>query len=128
MLRVETRRVSLPLRKLPKKRNLLIMNHEDIRQLAALARLELTDEEVAQQGKDMDAILGYIEQLRSVDVADLAPTSQVTGLMNVLRDDEPTVRTEAEALAHRAELLATAPDQHDGYVRVPGVFAGGSDE
>lgn len=104
------------------------MKHEDIRTLANLARLELTDDEVAQQGKDMDAILGYIEQLRSVDVADLAPTSQVTGLMNVLRDDESVIRSEAEALAHRTELLATAPDQYNGYVRVPGVFAGGSDE
>jgi aspartyl-tRNA(Asn)/glutamyl-tRNA(Gln) amidotransferase subunit C len=103
------------------------MKHEDICKLAALARLELSDEEIVQQGKDMDAILGYIEQLRSVDVAGLAPTSQVTGLMNVLRADDATVRSEAETLDRRAELLATAPDQKDGYVRVPGVFTLRSD-
>lgn len=104
------------------------MNSDDIRKLAALARLELTDEEVDQQGTDMDAILGYIAQLDTVDVTDLEPTSQVTGLMNVLRKDEAIVRSEEEALARRDELLATAPDAQDGYVRVPGVFAGGSDE
>ena len=104
------------------------MQHEDIRKLAALARLELTDDEVTQQGTDMDAILGYIEQLRGVDVTDLAPTSQVTGLMNVLRADEAVIRSEDKALARRAELLTTAPDQKDGYIRVPGVFVGGGDE
>jgi aspartyl-tRNA(Asn)/glutamyl-tRNA(Gln) amidotransferase subunit C len=103
------------------------MQHEDIRKLAALARLELTDEEVSQQGTDMDAILGYIEQLRAVDVTDLAPTSQVTGLMNVLRADETVIRSEDEALTRRAELLSTAPDQKDGYIRVPGVFTLRSD-
>lgn len=104
------------------------MQYEDIRKLAALARLELTEEEVVQQGEDMDAILGYIKQLNGVDVGGLEPTSQVTGLMNVLREDEAAVRTEAEALANRDELLANAPDQKDGYIRVPGVFAGGSEE
>jgi len=110
------------------------MQHEDIRKLAALARLELTDEEVSQQGTDMDAILGYIEQLRAVDVTDLAPTSQVTGLMNVLRDDHPSpfgLRSgklpNEGAIEIRDELLATAPDQKDGYVRVPGVFTLRSD-
>ena len=104
------------------------MNSDDIRKLAALARLELTDEEVGQQGTDMDAILDYIAQLDGVDVTDVEPTSQVTGLMNVLRKDEAIVRTEEEAVARRDELLKTAPDTADGYVRVPGVFAGGSDE
>lgn len=104
------------------------MTHEEIRSLAALARLELTGAEVTQQGVDMDAILGYIAQLDAVDVADIESTSQVTGLMNVLREDEVIVRTEEEALIRRDELLATAPDTKDGYVRVLGVFAGGSDE
>ena len=104
------------------------MKHEDIRSLAALARLELTDGEVGQQATDMDAILGYIAQLEQVDVADLAPTSQVTGLMNVLREDEPVARSEEDALKRRDELLVTAPDAADGYVRVPGVFASGSEE
>lgn len=104
------------------------MSPDEIRNLAALARLELSDDEVAAQGKDMDAILGYIKQLDEVDVADVAPTSQVTGLMNVLRTDEVAERTEDETLKRRAELLAAAPDAKDGYVRVPGVFAAGSDE
>ncbi len=104
------------------------MSPDEIRNLAALARLELSDDEVAAQGKDMDAILGYIKQLDEVDVADVAPTSQVTGLINVLRADDVVERSDEEAFARRAELLAAAPDANDGYVRVPGVFAAGSDE
>ncbi len=104
------------------------MKREDIEQLAALARLSLSDDELAERGQDLDAILGYVAQLEAVDVTGLEPTSQVTGLMNVLRDDVPAEATEEQLLTRRAELLATAPDQHDGYVRVPGVFAQGGDE
>jgi len=59
-----------------------------VRKLAALSRLQLTDEEVERYQKDLSEILSYVEVLQSVDVAGLEPTSQVTGLMNVTRPDE----------------------------------------
>ena len=104
------------------------MRRDEIEQLAALARLELSDEEVTRQITDMDAIVNYIQQLNDVDVANLEPTSQVTGLMNVLRQDESSESTEEELTTRRGELLANTADVHDGFVRVPGVFAGGSEE
>lgn len=59
----------------------------DIRKLAHLARIELTDEEVADFTKELGTILQYVEQLQAVDVTGLKPTEQVTGLKNVMRDD-----------------------------------------
>lgn len=64
------------------------LTREDILKLAQLSRLGLTDTEVDEFTREMNAILGYVEQLSSVDVNGLEPTSQVTGLTNVTRPDE----------------------------------------
>jgi len=60
----------------------------DIRKLAHLSRLRLTDDEVARYQNELSEILGYVEILKDVDVTGLEPTSQVTGLTNVVRTDE----------------------------------------
>jgi aspartyl-tRNA(Asn)/glutamyl-tRNA(Gln) amidotransferase subunit C len=64
------------------------LSRDDVLKLAQLARLELTDEEVEQYVAELSDILQYVEQLSSVDVKDLKPTNQVTGLTNVTREDE----------------------------------------
>ena len=64
------------------------LTRDDVLKLARLARISLTDEEVDRFTDELSAILGYVEQLSSVDVADLKPTNQVTGLTNVMREDE----------------------------------------
>lgn len=64
------------------------LTREDVLKLARLARLQLSDEEVAAYQRELAAILAYVEQLNSVDISGLEPTSQVTGLTNIMRDDE----------------------------------------
>lgn len=61
---------------------------DDVLKLARLARIDVSDEELAHFAEEFTEILGYIEQLQAVDVAGLEPTSQVTGLVNVTRKDE----------------------------------------
>lgn len=63
------------------------LTRDDILKLASLARLDLTDDEVAEYAQELSEILRYVEQLQSADIDGLAPTSQVTGLTNVMRDD-----------------------------------------
>ncbi len=64
------------------------LSHDDVLKLARLARLNLTDEEVAEFAGELTEILHYVEQLQAVDVAGLKPTNQVSGLVNVMRKDE----------------------------------------
>lgn len=64
------------------------LTRDDILKLAQLARISLTEKEVDEFTGELTAILHYVEQLESVDVAGLDPTSQVTGLTNVMRPDE----------------------------------------
>jgi aspartyl-tRNA(Asn)/glutamyl-tRNA(Gln) amidotransferase subunit C len=63
------------------------LTREDVLKLARLARIDLTDEEVEAFTAEFSQILAYVEQLQQVDVTGLEPTSQVTGLKNVMRPD-----------------------------------------
>jgi aspartyl-tRNA(Asn)/glutamyl-tRNA(Gln) amidotransferase subunit C len=64
------------------------LTRDDVLKLARLARLKLSDDEIARYQKELAEILNYVEQLDSVDVSGLEPTSQVTGLTNVTRADD----------------------------------------
>jgi len=64
------------------------LTRDDVLKLAQLARLELSDDEVEEYSRELSEILQYVEQLGSVNVSGLEPTNQVTGLTNVMRDDE----------------------------------------
>ena len=64
------------------------LTRDDVLKLALLARISLTPAEVDEYSEELSAILQYVEMLSSVDVEGLKPTNQVTGLTNVMRDDE----------------------------------------
>lgn len=89
------------------------LSQEDILKLARLARLKLTDEEVAQFQQEIPAILGYVEQLQSVDLESFEETNQVTGLVNVTRPD--AVKSYG---ASPEELLKNAPATENHQIKV----------
>jgi aspartyl-tRNA(Asn)/glutamyl-tRNA(Gln) amidotransferase subunit C len=89
------------------------LTREDVLKLARLARLHLTDEEIAQFQKEIGDILSYVELLKDADVAGLEPTSQVTGLKNVMRADE----IKDYGITPK-ELLKNAPATQDGHIKV----------
>lgn len=89
------------------------LTRDDILKLASLARIDLTDEEVAEFSDELSAILKYVEQLESIDVAGLEPTSQVTGLVNVTRQDEVVDYGYAPL-----DLLKNTPEVEDDQIKV----------
>lgn len=89
------------------------LSRDDVLKLAQLSRLKLTDEEVDQFTEEISAILQYVEQLQSVDLNGLEPTSQVTGLTNVTRPD-----VEKPYGATSDELLRNAPATEGGHIKV----------
>jgi aspartyl-tRNA(Asn)/glutamyl-tRNA(Gln) amidotransferase subunit C len=64
------------------------LTRDDVLKLAQLARISLSDAEVEEYSEELSAILQYVEMLSGVDVEGLKPTNQVTGLTNVMRNDE----------------------------------------
>lgn len=89
------------------------LTRDDVLKLARLARLELTDEEVEQYSSELSEILQYVEQLSAVDVEGLEPTHQVSGLTNVMRQDE--VRDYGYV---PADLLKNVPAVKDDQIKV----------
>jgi aspartyl-tRNA(Asn)/glutamyl-tRNA(Gln) amidotransferase subunit C len=89
------------------------LSREDVLKLARLARLTVTDEEVEQYRTELSEILKYVEQLQNADVTGLQPTSQVTGLTNVTRDDQII-----DYGTTPDDLLRIVPDTQDRLVKV----------
>lgn len=89
------------------------LSSDDILKLAKLARLKLSEAEVKSFQTDISQILGYVEMLDDVNTEGLAPTSQVTGLTNVMRTDELI-----DYGADQQALLKNAPRREDNYIKV----------
>eukprot|EP00890_Picochlorum_soloecismus_P001704 jgi/Picsp_1/2534/NSC_00765-R1_glu-trna amidotransferase subunit c len=92
----------------------------DVRKLAEMAQLGITDAQVEEWGPQIEGIVGWFDQLQQVDVSNVAPALRGVIDDNIgnedakyLRSDEPV---EYEA---RDSLLASAPDMKDGFVLVP---------
>lgn len=90
---------------------------DDVKYVARLAKIAITEDEAAKFTKELDAILGYVQQLDAVDTTGLQPTYQVTGLTNVTRED-----TLIDYSVTRDDLLKNAPRSRDGYIEVPKVL------
>jgi aspartyl-tRNA(Asn)/glutamyl-tRNA(Gln) amidotransferase subunit C len=90
-----------------------VISEEQVRHVANLARLGLTDDEIAKMGTQLDAILDSIEKIRELDLADVPPTANPLNLSNVLRPDEPRPELSQEV------ALAPAPERVDDLFAVP---------
>lgn len=89
--------------------------HIDVSYVAKLARLELSDDEVAVFQPQLEAILGYAESLSALDVSGIDSTAHATHVFGRMRDDIPHESLTPEA------MLQNAPDQAQGQIRVPKV-------
>ena len=77
----------------------------DVRYIARLARLELSDEEVARYQAQLSNVLTFVEALRKVDVSGVEPTAHASPVFNVFRQDAEQPSFTAQ------EALANAPRQ-----------------
>lgn len=92
------------------------LSNEDVLKLARLSKLSLSEDQLERFRRELEEIVGYVEQLQSVDVSGLEPTNQVTGLTNVMRDDIITEYASPE------ELLKNAPAREGSLIKVKRVL------
>ena len=88
----------------------------DVRHVAKLSRLALTDEEVEHLARELGGILGHAQDLEALDLDDVPPTAHPLPLKNVFRADE--VRPSLD----RPEVLAQAPACEQDRFRVPRIL------
>ena len=84
----------------------------DVKKIAKLARLRLTESEVALYGGQLTKILDSMAELAKAETSGVPPTTSVLGAVNVMRDDEPKPFEDTEA------LLANAPERDGPYFKV----------
>ena len=93
-----------------------MLTKEEVLKIAKLARIALTEEEVERFQKQLSTVLEYVEELKQVNVEGLEEVSQVTGLVNVQRDDRPVAAT------NQQEILSQAPEIKDGFYKVKAIL------
>lgn len=92
------------------------ITENDVKVVASLSRLKISDEESAEVIAQLDKILTYVDNLQAVDTSKIEPTTYALPMQNIFRADEvkPSLKREL--------ALSNAPMQDDGYFKVPRVL------
>jgi aspartyl-tRNA(Asn)/glutamyl-tRNA(Gln) amidotransferase subunit C len=91
------------------------ISEQNVRHLAKLANLYLSDQEIAKMTVELGAIVKHVEQLQAVDTKGVEPIANVAGLVNVSRPDAPAAMLAAK------EILGNAPLANEVAILVPKV-------
>ena len=90
---------------------------EELEHLANLARIHLSDDDKNSLLKEFDGILGYVDQLKKVDVS-LDAEGRVGAVKNVMREDSVLTQDQNSSDAHRNSILKEAPDRVGDFIAV----------
>jgi aspartyl-tRNA(Asn)/glutamyl-tRNA(Gln) amidotransferase subunit C len=94
----------------------MAIEDKDVRKVAHLARLKLSDDEVGTYRTQLARILGHMDELSALKTDDVVPTAHVLGLNNVLRKDE------ARPSGLEEKILGAGPEREGPYMKVPKVI------
>jgi aspartyl-tRNA(Asn)/glutamyl-tRNA(Gln) amidotransferase subunit C len=101
---------------------MLRIQPQEVREIAALARLRLDPSEVERMAHELDDILGYIDTVMSLDTGDAEPMTHAVPFDCPVREDVSGEPLPVE------EALANAPRRDDGFFQVPRIIGGGPAE
>ena len=91
---------------------------EEVKKVAQLGRLGLTDPEIQRATEQLSGILEHFSEIQKIKTKGVPTSDDVTGLKNVTRED----KAQPEALCDTKELLDRAPETKDGQLKVKAVF------
>ena len=94
----------------------MAITRDEVRHVAILFRMALSDEEVAKFQQQLSQIIDYFQVLQQIDTEGVPPTSHTISLENVMRSDEPRPSYPPE------DILANAPMSERGFFRVRAVL------
>lgn len=94
----------------------MAITREEVRHVATLFRLGLSEEDIARFQEQLSQIIDYFQILQQVDTEGVEPTSHTLPLENVMREDEPQPSFPPD------EILANAPFREDDFFRVRAVL------
>lgn len=89
---------------------------QEVKHIAILARLDLSNAEIPLYAKQLSKILDYVEQLKDLNTDNIEPTSHILNLSNVFRNDE--IHHEL----NQKQVFQNAPEQEDNFFKVPQIM------
>ena len=92
------------------------LTHDQVRWVAHLARLDLSDAEMETMTRQLSAILEYVDQLQKINTDNVEPLAHPLPIQNVFRKDEPAASLPVDA------ALKNAPDRRANFYGVPAVL------
>ena len=107
------------------------MDSKTVKHIASLARIELTARDEEKISGELSAVLGYIDQLNSINTDGVEPLYQTTGLINSMREDKSRKDfLPSEALAKEGDmdenlnqrLIGQAPKKEGRFIKVKSVL------
>lgn len=94
----------------------MVLTAEEVKKIAVLCRIQLTEQELEKFRKELSVVLDYASELNKVNTDGIEPISQVTGLENVQRQDLP------EVSPLRDKIIANFPDRKDDFLKIKSIL------
>ncbi|MEA3322906.1 MAG: Asp-tRNA(Asn)/Glu-tRNA(Gln) amidotransferase subunit GatC [Patescibacteria group bacterium] len=94
------------------------LTKDEVRDIALLARIGVTDEEIDLYQKDMSSVLQYFDKLQEVDTDNVEEIGHITGVTNVYRSDVENEMSEEG----KKMIMDNVPQKKDGYIKVKSVL------
>lgn len=95
-----------------------MISKEEVKHMAKLARLGLTEPEIEKFQKELSSILDYIEKLKEVDIKNVEPTSHALKIENVFREDT-VLKSDIEKVK---KLIKAFPERENTFLKVKSIF------
>lgn len=92
------------------------LTKEDIKKISELCRIELSETEIEKYQKELSVVLEYVSELNKVDTTGVEEISQVTGLANVLRDDNSKLSDLQE------KIIKNFPESKDTFLKIKSIL------
>ncbi len=94
------------------------LTKDEVRDVALLARIGITDEEVDLYQKDLSSVFGYFDKLQEVDTKNVEEIGHITGVTNVYRDDKVQEMSDEG----KKMIMKSIPEEREGYIKVKSVL------
>ncbi len=94
------------------------LTKDEVRDVALLARIGITDEEADLYQKDLSSVFGYFDKLQEVDTKNVEEIGHITGVTNVYRDDKVQEMSDEG----KKMIMKSIPEEREGYIKVKSVL------
>jgi len=95
-----------------------MLSKDEVKKIANLARVEITDDEAAKYSTELSDILGFVEKLNEADTEDIEPIAHITGAKNVTRGDKVVEYSDET----KDNIIKNFPEKKDQFDKVKAVF------